>query len=101
MIYVHRYEKDTVARIRTDYVHEQQSRYRTELEDIEQRMLSSASGEKVSLKKKQTVIKERYDELKDYEEIVHHLADQMLTINMDDGIKYNYSIFQDILSKLK
>ena len=31
LIYMHRYNADTLARIRTDYVHEQQERYRTQL----------------------------------------------------------------------
>lgn len=31
--YMHRYQPDTIARIRTDYVREQQSRYRTAIAD--------------------------------------------------------------------
>ena len=38
LIYIHRYQPDTIARIRTDYVHEQQSRYRTAIADLEQRV---------------------------------------------------------------
>ena len=59
LIYMHRYQSDTIARIRTDYVHEQQARYRTVI------------------------------------------ADQMISINLDDGVKKNYAIFQDVLAKIK
>ena len=38
LVYMHRYRTDTIARIRTDYVHEQQSRYRTAISDLEQRV---------------------------------------------------------------
>ncbi|MBQ8665581.1 MAG: BREX-1 system adenine-specific DNA-methyltransferase PglX, partial [Lachnospiraceae bacterium] len=38
LIYMHRYQPDTIARIRTDYVHEQQARYRTAIEEIEKRI---------------------------------------------------------------
>lgn len=37
LIYLHRYQPDTIARIRTDYVHEQQARYRTAIEGLENR----------------------------------------------------------------
>lgn len=59
LIYMHRYQPDTIARIRTDYVHEQQARYRTAI------------------------------------------ADQMISIDLDDGVKKNYAIFQDVLAKIK
>lgn len=35
------------------------------------------------------------------EEKIHHLADQMISIDLDDGVKKNYAIFQDILAKIK
>ena len=44
---MHRYQPDTIARIRTDYVHEQQSRYRTAVADIEQRLMGASGSEKV------------------------------------------------------
>ena len=36
-----------------------------------------------------------------YEEKVHHLADQMIEIDLDDGVKVNYAKFQDVLAKIK
>ena len=40
-------------------------------------------------------------ELKEYEEKIHHLADQMISIDLDDGVKHNYEIFKDVLAKIK
>ena len=34
LIYLHRYQRDLLARMRTDYVHEQQERYRTQLSHL-------------------------------------------------------------------
>ena len=34
-------------------------------------------------------------------EKIHHLADQMISIDRDDGVKHNYAIFQDVLAKIK
>ena len=101
LIYVHRYKPDTIARIRTDYVHEQQSRYRTAIADLEQRINVASTSERVKLTKQLSVLKAQSDEIRIYEEKIHHLADQMIPISLDDGIKHNYELFGDVLSKIK
>ena len=101
LIYMHRYQPDTIARIRTDYVHEQQSRYRTAIADLEQRMNGASTSERVKLSKQLTKLKDQAEELRLYEEKIHHLADQMIKIDLDDGVKHNYAIFQDVLAKIK
>lgn len=101
LIYIHRYQPDTIARIRTDYVHEQQARYRTAIADLEQRIANASTGERVKLKKKLTALQAQDTELRIYEEKIHHLADQMISIDLDDGVKKNYAIFQDVLAKIK
>ncbi|MEQ2639243.1 BREX-1 system adenine-specific DNA-methyltransferase PglX [Coprococcus hominis (ex Arizal et al. 2022)] len=101
LIYMHRYQPDTIARIRTDYVHEQQARYRTAIADLEQRIANASTGERVKLKKKLTTLQAQDTEIRAYEEKIHHLADQMISIDLDDGVKKNYAIFQDVLAKIK
>ena len=101
LIYMHRYQPDTIARIRTDYVHEQQARYRTAIADLEQRIVNVSTGERVKLNKKLTTLQAQDTEIKAYEEKIHHLADQMISIDLDDGVKKNYAIFQDVLAKIK
>ena len=101
LIYMHRYQPDTIARIRTDYVHEQQARYRTAIADLEQRIANASTGERVKLNKKLTTLQAQDSEIRTYEEKIHHLADQMISINLDDGVKKNYAIFQDVLAKIK
>ena len=101
LIYMHRYQPDTIARIRTDYVHEQQARYRTAIADLEQRIANASTGERVKLTKKLTNLQAQDTEIKAYEEKIHHLADQMISIDLDDGVKANYAIFQDVLAKIK
>lgn len=101
LIYMHRYQPDTIARIRTDYVHEQQARYRTAIADLEQRIANASTGERVKLNKKLTILQAQDTEIRTYEEKIHHLADQMISIDLDDGVKKNYTIFQDVLAKIK
>ena len=100
LIYMHRYQPDTIARIRTDYVHEQQARYRTAIADLEQRMVNASTGERVKLNKKLNTLQAQDTEIRIYEEKIHHLADQMISIDLDDGVKKNYAIFDTVLKKL-
>ena len=101
LVYMHRYQPDTIARMRTDYVHEQQARYRTAIADLEQRIASASTGERVKLSKRLKTLQEQAAEIQGYEEKIHHLADQYISIDLDDGVKKNYEIFKDVLAKIK
>ena len=101
LIYMHRYQPDTIARIRTDYVHEQQSRYRTAIADLEQHINGASTSERVKLSKQLAKLQAQAEEIRVYEEKIHHLADQMIKIDLDDGVKHNYAIFKDVLAKIK
>ena len=77
LVYMHRYQPDLLARIRTDYVHEQQERYRAQIGYANDALVSAERGERVRLDKR---IKKLNDQLKEtiaYEDKLHHLADQM------------------------
>lgn len=101
LVYMHRYQPDTIARIRTDYVHEQQARYRTAISGLERQINGAPTSERVRLNKLMTKLKDQAEETRLYEEKIHHLADQMIEIDLDDGVKHNYAIFQDVLAKIK
>ena len=101
LIYMHRYQSDLLARMRTDYVHEQQSRYRTAIADLEQRVSSASTGERVKLSKQLQKLQDQANEIRSYEEKIHHLADMMILIDLDDGVKVNYAKFADVLAKIK
>jgi type II restriction/modification system DNA methylase subunit YeeA len=100
LVYLHRYSKDLLARMRTDYVHEQQERYRTQLAQISDASIHAVGAEHVKLTKQQTKIQEQALEIQKYEEKVHHLADQNIVIDLDDGVKRNYEIFADVLARI-
>ena len=101
LIYMHRYRPDTIARIRTDYVHEQQARYRTAILDLEKRIAGAATSERVKLSKQLAALRAQSEELRAYEEKIHHLADQMISIDLDSGVKTNYDIFKSVLARIK
>ncbi|MDO4569483.1 MAG: BREX-1 system adenine-specific DNA-methyltransferase PglX [Planctomycetia bacterium] len=101
LMYMHRYQPDTIARIRTDYVHEQQSRYRTAITDLENRIADATTAERVRLNRQLSKLRDQSDEIRKYEEKIHHLANQFIAIDLDDGVKKNYDLFKDVLAKIK
>ena len=100
LVYLHRYSRDTLAKLRTDYIHEQQDRYHTQLEQIDQELLTAEGRERVALTKAQTKFMAQVQETVVFEEKVHHLADMNIELDLDDGVKVNYPKFGDILAKV-
>ena len=102
LMYIHRYTPDLIARMRTSYIHELQSKYNSQISLLEGQIDSAAStSDRVKLEKQLKKIKEQADELKSYEEKVHHYADMMMPVDLDDGVKVNYAKFEELLTKIK
>ena len=102
LIYIHRYSPDLIARMRTGYIHTQQSRYRTQIEMIEGQVdHASSTSERVRFEKQLKKLKEQNKELQVYEEKIHHWADKMEPMDLDDGVKANYAKFSELLAKIK
>ena len=101
LIYMHRYQPDLLARVRTEYVHQQQDRYRTQIEFAENELATAEKGARVKLDKLIKKLSDQLTEATAFEEKLHHLADQMIEIDLDDGVKVNYAKFQDVLAKIK
>lgn len=101
LVYMHRYQPDLLARVRTEYVHQQQDRYRTQIEFAENELATAEKGARVKLDKRIKKLNDQLTEATAFEEKLHHLADQMIEIDLDDGVKVNYAKFQDVLAKIK
>ena len=97
LIYMHRYKPDLLATIRTDYIFELQERYRTQIENLEYQYYNDDSKNRIKISKQLEKIKAKACELHQYEEKIHHLADQMIEIDLNDGIKLNYEKFKEVL----
>lgn len=55
----------------------------------------------MKLTKQLKELNDQATEIHAYEENIYHLADQMISIDLDDGVKVNYAKFQDMLAKIK
>lgn len=98
LVYIHRYTPDLIAKMRTGYIHPLQSQYRTQIEMLNNQIdESSSTSEKVKLKKQLKKITEQAEELSKYEEKIHHWADKMEPMDLDDGVVVNYNKFQELL----
>ncbi len=104
LIYIHRYDKTTLSIIRTDYLHELQDRLDSErkslVDIIEDKNAEYSTKEKSEAKKKLSTLDKQIDELKKYDEVLHHMADMQIEIDLDDGVKVNYDKFKGLVAKI-
>ncbi|MEN6460823.1 MAG: BREX-1 system adenine-specific DNA-methyltransferase PglX [Syntrophomonas sp.] len=101
LIYMHRYDRGTVARIRTDYLHELQGKYELETRRLEEIQASDTSSQaKRDASKRLTALNKQKEELRKYDELLRHYADQQIEIDLDDGVKVNYAKFDGLLARI-
>ncbi|WP_442598156.1 BREX-1 system adenine-specific DNA-methyltransferase PglX [Neobacillus sp. D3-1R] len=101
LIYMHRYDKTTLSRIRTDYLHEYQIRLDAEKKDLLSIIEGDYSTKEISNAKKELkVLDKKIDELKEYDELLHHMADMQIEIDLDDGVVQNYEMFEGLVVKI-
>ena len=98
LIYMHRYDENMVAKIRTDYLYTLQRKYESEInrldKDINSEMLSTK--EKATAKKLKEKIQKQLVECVAYDQAIAHVAHQRISIDLDDGVKVNYQKFQGV-----
>ena len=86
LFYMHRYDKSTIARFRTDYLHEIQRYYENDIE----------LTEKTNDKKRVDKLKKKLQEVTEFDKVVAHIAHQQIEFDLDDGVEHNYELFQGI-----
>lgn len=92
LFYLHRYDKSTIARIRTEYLHKLQKMYEN---DIEITKNSSESSDAKSKKRIDTLNK-KLAELQEFDKVVAHIAYKQIELDLDDGVDVNYEKFQEV-----
>ncbi|MBD5099712.1 MAG: hypothetical protein HDT29_00165 [Clostridiales bacterium] len=96
LIYMHRYNEDTVARINAKYFLPESTRLKNELDEIEIAVEGSEGRDKIRLDKERSKIAAAYNEAIEYGQILDNIANQYIKIDLDDGVKVNYEKFQNI-----
>lgn len=99
LVYLHRYNEGTLARMRTNYVTPLMGKFQQRIGDLEAEVASSASSaEKARKTKEKDHLGKQLVELRRFDEELRHLADQRIAIDLDDGVKVNYAKFGTLLS---
>ena len=97
LIYMHRYDADTVGRVRTDYLHRAQKYVETAMQSAQYIIENATSAsEKSKATKAVTKYTKQLAEMKIYDEAIAHIANKRIEIDLDDGVKVNYEKFQGV-----
>lgn len=97
LIYMHRYDADTVGRVRTDYLHRAQKYVETAMQSAQYTIdNASLATEKSKATKAVTKYTKQLAEMKIYDEAIAHIANKRIEIDLDDGVKVNYEKFQGV-----
>ena len=95
LIYMHRYDENTIGRIRADYLFKMQRAYENELKRVQDTIDSSANSREVAqAEKRKEKLTKQLKETRDYDQKIAHLALARISIDLDDGVKVNYEKVQ-------
>ena len=102
LVYLHRYNESTLARMRTEYVMPLISKMSAMANSLQSEIENSDSAAEIKRKEKELQnLHKQQAELSSFEEKLRHYADQRITLDLDDGVKVNYGKFGDLLAEVK
>lgn len=92
LVYLHRYDANTLSVMRHDFLHELQNRYQAEYERLDKiSEIASSTSEKMRIKKKKDELGKKQSECRIYDEDLNHAANERISLDLDDGVKVNYN----------
>jgi hypothetical protein len=103
LVYLHRYNKSTLARMRTAYVIPlmQRMRMRADQLDAEHKSDDASATRKRQVEKELNTLADQQAELRAFDEQLQHYAEQQISLDLDDGVKVNYGKFGSLLADVK
>ncbi|MGF6644263.1 BREX-1 system adenine-specific DNA-methyltransferase PglX [Paraburkholderia sp. GAS82] len=101
LVYLHRYNEGTLARMRTEYVIPLTAKLNTYANKLERDIdASTSTAEKKALEKQLASLHSQQAEIATFDEKLRHYADQRISLDLDDGVKINYGKFGDLLAEV-
>ena len=102
LVYLHRYNEGTLARMRTEYVIPLQGKIRHRIDQLAGDITAATStSHRKKLEKERESLVKQATELSAFDEKLRHYADQRIALDLDDGVKVNYAKFGDLLAEVK
>ena len=100
LVYMHRWNADTIGNMRVEYLHRMQIVYEKEINRMQEVIDNSKDNKEISnaIKRKEKLQKQ-IKETKDYDAKIAHLALSRIDIDLDDGVKVNYEKVQTVDGK--
>jgi hypothetical protein len=101
LVYMHHYDKTTLSRLRSEYLH----KYQTHLVHKKHQIITIMQGnfstvEVSNTKQEYKVLHQKIKELQEYDELLHIMEDQQIELDFDDGIRINYQKFNGLTAKI-
>lgn len=96
LVYMHRYTEDTLALINGKYFLPESTRLKNDMEDLNNRINSAEGRDKIRLEKERQKLAASYNEAIEYGQVLDHMANKYIAIDLDDGVKVNYAKFQGV-----
>ena len=91
LVYLHRYNADTIGNVRVDYLYRMQRVYESEIGRMQDTIDNSKNSREVSLAtKRKEKLQKQLKECREYDEKIGHLALARIELDLDDGVKVNY-----------
>lgn len=95
LIYLHRYNADTIGNLRVDYLHRMQRIYESEMDRMQDMIDNSTNNREVgAATKRKEKLQKQLKECREYDEKIGHLALSRIELDLDDGVKVNYRKIQ-------
>ena len=95
LIYLHRYNADTIGNLRIDYLHRMQRIYESEITRMQDMIDNSTNNREVAqATKRREKLTKQLKECREYDEKLAHLALSRIELDLDDGVKVNYRKLQ-------
>ena len=95
LIYMHRWNADTIGKVRVDYLHKLQRVYESEIARMQETIDNSTNTREVAnAEKRKDKLLKQLKETREYDEKISHLALARIDIDLDDGVKVNYEKVQ-------
>lgn len=96
LIYMHRYTEDTLALINGKYFLPESTRLKNDMEVLLSRISTAEGRDKIRLEKERQKLAAAYNEAIEYGQVLDHMANKYIAIDLDDGVKVNYAKFQGV-----
>ena len=91
LIYLHRYNANTIGNLRVDYLHRMQRVHESEIKRMQDMIDHSTNSREVgAATKRREKLQKQLKECRDYDEKIGHLALSRIELDLDDGVKANY-----------